>query len=120
MGEIYTSRFNTFVCSRYHWQWQRLTWLIFGFFVVASFADLEAVEATEAKIPPAKDLISLNKRSAMLLDRLMYNLKEIMKKQPNEASKDSGRDGIRFDRRAYRYVRGKVYTKCYMNAVSCF
>ena len=35
---------------------QRLTWLIFGFFVVASFADLEAVEATEAKIPPAKDV----------------------------------------------------------------
>ena len=29
---------------------------------------------------------------------------------------------MRFDRRGYRYIRrgGKVYTKCYMNAVSCF
>ena len=33
-------------------------------------------------------LVSMNKRSAMLLDRLMYNLKEIMKKQPGKD--DSG------------------------------
>jgi len=78
--------------------------------------------AFQSRSTSANDLVSLNKRSAMLLDRLMYNLKEIMKKPP---VKDGGGDKEssmqpRFDRRAYRYVRGKVYTKCYMNAVSCF
>ena len=38
---------------------------------------------------PLLQLVSLNKRSAMLLDRLMYNLKEIMKKPP---VKDGGGD----------------------------
>ena len=33
---------------------------------------------------PLLQLVSLNKRSAMLLDRLMYNLKEIMKKPPGK------------------------------------
>jgi len=83
------------------------------------------------------NLINLNKRSAMLLDRLMYNLKEIMRKIPKDqiengggnskndatSSLDVGSDSrMRFDRRGYRYIRrgGKVYTKCYMNAVSCF
>jgi len=78
------------------------------------------------------NLINMNKRSAMLLDRLMYNLKEIMRKIPKDQIENGGQSGdvldvasdsrMRFDRRGYRYIRrgGKVYTKCYMNAVSCF
>lgn len=78
--------------------------------------------ASQSRSTSANDLVSMNKRSAMLLDRLMYNLKEIMKKQPGKDDSGSNESSMqpRFDRRAYRYVRGKVYTKCYMNAVSCF
>jgi len=76
----------------------------------------------QSRSASANDLVSLNKRSAMLLDRLMYNLKEIMKKQPAKDDLNTKESSMqpRFDRRAYRYIRGKVYTKCYMNAVSCF
>ena len=35
-------------------------------------------------------LINLNKRSAMLLDRLMYNLKEIMRKIPKDQIENGG------------------------------
>merc|ERR1712141_77353 len=80
----------------------------------------DLVNAVEGESKTRDDLIAVNKRSAMLLDRLMYNLKEIMKKLPKDPSEDDLTDGMKFDRRAYRYVRGKVYTKCYMNAVSCF
>merc|ERR1719461_1081745 len=64
----------------------------------------------------------------------MYNLKEIMRKIPKDQIENGGQgsglngldsaasERMRFDRRGYRYIRrgGKVYTKCYMNAVSCF
>merc|ERR1711994_1224747 len=88
--------------------------------VLLVFCLQELVNAVEVESKTRDDLIAVNKRSAMLLDRLMYNLKEIMKKLPKDPSEDDLTDGMKFDRRAYRYVRGKVYTKCYMNAVSCF
>ena len=38
-------------------------------------------------------LINMNKRSAMLLDRLMYNLKEIMRKIPKDQIENGGQSG---------------------------
>ena len=42
----------------------------------------------------SSQLVSLNKRSAMLLDRLMYNLKEIMKKQPGKDDSDTNESSV--------------------------
>merc|ERR1712062_162320 len=97
---------------------------------MASLASLALVlclsRVSQAAAGNGNDLLAMNKRSAMVFDRLMYNLKEYIKKLPKDDSSGSVADNVdagmssRFDRRAYRYVRGKVYTKCYMNAVSCF
>merc|ERR1719445_1143473 len=94
----------------------------FNHLTMAFMAMVFVILAFQSRSTSANDLVNLNKRSAMLLDRLMYNLKEIMKKQPGQDDSGTIESSIqpRFDRRAYRYVRGKVYTKCYMNAVSCF
>ena len=54
-------------------------------------------------------LIAVNKRSAMLLDRLMYNLKEIMKKLPKDPSEDDLTDGVS-DHSSE--IRGLRSTKC--------
>ena len=45
---------------------------------------------------PLLQLVSLNKRSAMLLDRLMYNLKEIMKKPPVKDGSSDKESSVKF------------------------
>ena len=50
----------------------------------SGFFDLPTSLIHTTYMVPLLQLVSLNKRSAMLLDRLMYNLKEIMKKPPGK------------------------------------